>query len=57
MTDIKIPTRLDFMYPTLVAVRDMGGSATKSELLEKVHDYSGFPNSASRYSRAIRAGK
>lgn len=24
------------MYPTLVAVRDMGGSATKSELLEKV---------------------
>ena len=36
MADIDIPTRLDLMYPTLVAVRDMGGSATKSELLEKV---------------------
>ena len=36
MADIEIPTRLDLMYPTLVAVRDMGGSATKSELLEKV---------------------
>ena len=38
MADIEIPTRLDLMYPTLVAVRDMGGSATKSELLEKVPD-------------------
>ena len=36
MADIEIPTRLDLMYPTLVAVRDLGGSATKSELLEKV---------------------
>ena len=36
MADIETPTRLDLMYPTLVAVRDMGGSATKSELLEKV---------------------
>jgi len=36
MADIEIPTRLELMYPTLVAVRDMGGSATKSELLEKV---------------------
>ena len=41
MADIEIPTRLDLMYPTLVAVRDMGGSATKSELLEKVPEIAG----------------
>ena len=41
MTDIRIPTRLDLMYPTLVAVRDLGGSATRSELLEKVPEVAG----------------
>ena len=41
MADIEIPTRLDLMYPTLVAVRDMGGSATKSELLERVPEIAG----------------
>ena len=37
----KIPTRLDLMYPTLMAVRNLGGSATKSELLETVPDVAG----------------
>lgn len=41
MTDIAIPTRFDLMYPTLVAVRDMGGSATRSELPEKVSEVGG----------------
>ena len=36
MADIKIPTPLDLLYPTLVAVRGMGGSSTRSELMEKV---------------------
>ena len=36
MTDIEIPTPHDLLYPTLMAVRDLGGSATKSELMEKV---------------------
>ena len=27
MTGIEIPTRFDLMYPTLVAVRNLGGSA------------------------------
>ena len=41
MTNIKIPAARDLLYPTLVAVRDMGGSATKSELMEKVPDVAG----------------
>ena len=41
MTDVRIPTHLDLMYPTLMAVRDLGGSATKPELLEKVPEVAG----------------
>jgi len=42
MTDIEIPTRLDLMYPVLVAVRNLGGSATRSEILEKVPEIAGI---------------
>ena len=41
MTDIRIPSHIDLMYPTLVAVRNLGGSATKSELLEGVPEIAG----------------
>ena len=41
MTDIGIPTRLDLMYPTLETVHLLGGSATKSELLERVPEVAG----------------
>ena len=42
MTDIEIPTPVGLMYPTLAAVRELGGSATKSELLEKVPEVAGM---------------
>ena len=41
MTDIEIPTRIDLMYPTLVAVRSLGGSARRSEMVEKVPEIAG----------------
>ena len=41
MSDVRIPTPLDLMYPTLVAVRNLGGSATKPELLENVPETAG----------------
>ena len=41
MTDIRIPSHRDLLYPTLVAVRNLGGSATKSELLERVPEIAG----------------
>ena len=61
MADIRIPTVFDLMPPTLVAVRNMGGSATKSELLEKVPDFAGvndeqlavvFPEDSSRQGKS-----
>jgi restriction system protein len=36
MTDVEIPTYRDLMYPTLVAIRQLGGSASISELEEAV---------------------
>ena len=36
MTEIDIPTQWALMYPTLVAIQQLGGSATKSELEEEV---------------------
>ena len=36
MTEIDIPTHWDLMYPTLAAIQQLGGSATKSELEEEV---------------------
>jgi restriction system protein len=36
MTDVDIPTYRDLMYPTLVAVRDLGGSAANADLEEAV---------------------
>ena len=41
MTDIRIPSHIDLMYPTLVAVRNLGGSATKSELIDRVPEIAG----------------
>ena len=41
MTEIGIPTVFDHMHPTLVAVRNMGGSATRPELLDKVPKIAG----------------
>ena len=61
MADTRIPTVFDLMPPTLVAVRNMGGSATKSELLEKVPDFAGvndeqlpvvFPEDSSRQGKS-----
>lgn len=42
MTDIDIPTTWDLMYPTLVAIQQLGGSATKSELEEEVSRIANF---------------
>ena len=42
MTDIEIPTPRDLMYPTLLAVRDLGGAATRSEMVEKVPEIAGI---------------
>ena len=42
MTTIKIPAVRDLLYPTLVAVRNLGGSATKPELLDKVPEIAGI---------------
>ena len=42
MTEIWIPTVFDLMHPTLVTVRNMGGSATKPELLDKVPEIAGI---------------
>ena len=36
MNDVSIPTYRDLMYPTLVAVKQLGGSASISELEETV---------------------
>ena len=36
MTQTDIPTHWDLMYPTLTAIQQLGGSATKSELEEEV---------------------
>ena len=36
MNDVDIPPYRDLMYPTLVAVRDLGGSAANAELEEAV---------------------
>lgn len=36
MTEVDIPTNQDLMHPTLDAIQQLGGSATKSELEEKV---------------------
>ena len=36
MTEIDIPTQWDLMYPTLVAIQQLGGSATTTELKEEV---------------------
>jgi restriction system protein len=36
MNDVDIPTYRDLMYPTLIAVRDLGGSAANAELEEAV---------------------
>ena len=36
MTEINIPSRHDLLYPTLLAIQQLGGSATKSELEEEV---------------------
>ena len=48
VTGIEIPTHLDLMYPTLLAVRHLGGAATKSEMLEKVPEVArGFPTNNS----------
>jgi len=36
MTEINIPSRQDLLYPTLLAIQQLGGSATKLELEEEV---------------------
>ena len=36
MTEIDIPTHWDLMHPTLTAIQQLGGSASKSELEERV---------------------
>ena len=36
MTEISIPSRYDLLYPTLLAIQQLGDSATKQELEEKV---------------------
>jgi restriction system protein len=41
MTDVEIPTYRDLMYPTLVAVEKLGGSAAISELEEEVPKIAG----------------
>lgn len=38
MTEVLIPTYRDLMYPTLVAVQQLGGSAAIAELDEMVID-------------------
>ena len=38
---IRIPNQYDLMYPTLVAVRNLGGSATRAELMEGVPEIAG----------------
>ena len=42
VASVRIPTHLDLMYPTLVTVHQLGGSATKSELLERVPEFAGL---------------
>ena len=42
MNEINIPTVRDLMYPTLVALQQLGGSASKSELDEKVSQIEDF---------------
>lgn len=41
MTDVEIPTYRDLMYPTLVAVQKLGGSAAIAELEEEVPTVAG----------------
>ena len=38
---IRIPNQYDLMYPTLVAVRNLDGSATRAELMEEVPEIAG----------------
>ena len=42
ITNIEIPSHLELMYPTLLAVRDLGGAATRSEVVEKVPESAGI---------------
>lgn len=36
MTDTNVPTHWDLMYPVLALVRDLGGSASKAELKQRI---------------------
>jgi restriction system protein len=58
MNEVKIPTYQDLMYPTLVAVRQLGGSASNAELEETVPKLANvtdeqiaeeYPESSSKY--------
>lgn len=42
MTRDQLPTYSDLMYPTLRAVKDLGGSGTSREITDRVIEYEGF---------------
>lgn len=39
----KIPTHIELMWPTLQAIKQLGGSGTNEEILDKVVEIEGFP--------------
>lgn len=43
MTEQKIPTHIELMWPTLQAIKQLGGSGTNEEILDKVVEIEGFP--------------
>ena len=42
MTDVAIPTYQELMYPTLRAIRQLGGSASNAELEDLVPEIAGI---------------
>jgi restriction system protein len=43
MSESKVPTHLDLMWPTLQAIKQLGDSGTNQEILDKVIEIEGFP--------------
>lgn len=43
MSNKKVPTHVELMWPTLQAIKQLGGSGTNEEILDKVVELEGFP--------------
>jgi hypothetical protein len=54
---LKVPTFDELMWPALVAMKELGGSATHEELLEKVIDLEHIPEAVQNVLHTARHTK